>query len=102
MKNYLLIMLTAIVATACTVKPTKLQGIAMAKRGFLLTVKNYLKEFKRTFYYKEAIQAIFGINEPISAEYNKNGHYFSTKEEFFTAYISPDNKSILNYNKKTK
>ena len=72
-----------------------LQGMTAAKEGFQLSTMNYLNEFERTFYYEKAVQSIFDYNEPIIAEYNKNGHCFSTKDEFFNAYISSDYKAIL-------
>ena len=68
-------------------------------------VRDFLWNFKKTYYYDDAIDFLISQEANASKEYQKQSKYFSSKREFFEAYISENYKTILKVkkqNKKTK
>lgn len=81
---------------------TKLQGMSDWSKEECRIIMSYLKEFYNTYYYTDAVDILFKENLKIKQEYEKNGEFFSDREEFFQAYISSEYKSILKNKKKLK
>lgn len=59
-----------------------------------------LDNLKKSYYYDKAVDFIIQNLPKVQKEYEKNGHYFMTKKQFFEAYSSDSYSKILRENKK--
>lgn len=78
----------------------KLQGIAASDKYQPFNFMSYYKLLKYSYCYSKAVQLVLSLNEQAKKEYSKNGHYFSSPEEFLEAYISAQYKAKLKERKK--
>ena len=65
-------------------------------------VLSIIKESQSKSYYSEIIDYIIKTNNGLNKEWNKNGQYFESKLEFYSAYISDNYKGIVKQKKKEK
>ncbi|MBO7458979.1 MAG: hypothetical protein J6T80_06980 [Paludibacteraceae bacterium] len=56
---------------------------------------SYLDEFKRTYYYSQAVEFILSQYPKVLAEYDKHKIYFVSQIDFFEAYTSENYGTIL-------
>lgn len=63
--------------------------------------KRYLSKLRGTLYYDSALKVLL-FNKKFAKEWEKNGSYFSSLEDFYMAYTSPDYRQILRQQKKAQ
>ena len=86
-----------------TENPTvKLQGMSSTEDPTPLYCMGLVSYCKAKYYYDDAVTLVLTINEKAKKEYEKNGHYFNDKMEFFEAYISSEYKTTLKNKIKAK
>lgn len=83
------------------VKQIKIKNMYKKPNEQTRHVIDYLMEFKRSYYYSEAIKFLLSQYPKVLAEYDKNKKIFVSQIDFFDAYTSENYAAILR-NKKNK
>lgn len=68
--------------------------------AFSVNLVNMVHTCEGSAYYDQIIDILLTHNPSLSAEYEKNGSYFSSEAEFYEAFISEGYKDILKSNKR--
>ncbi|MBR5984746.1 MAG: hypothetical protein IK025_13630 [Bacteroidales bacterium] len=65
-------------------------------------ILSFIKKNENKTYFPQIIDFVIEKNIGLNKEWNKNGHFFENKTEFYKAFISENYKNILKVKKKNK
>lgn len=76
-------------------KSAKFKDGLTGKQKDVIQILRKVQYHKGKYYYGEVLEMMFSADAIMTKEWEKNGQYFSSKNEFYEAYISGYYKKIL-------
>ena len=76
-------------------KTAKFKDGLTGKNESIIQILQKVQYHKRKYYYDEVVEMMFAADAAMEKEWEKNGSLFSSRNEFYEAYVSGEYKNVL-------
>jgi len=78
-----------------SMKSVKMKDGRVSKNDAVQNIAQKVQYHRDKYYYEEVVSMIFEYDENLVKEWEKNGRFFKSKEDFYEAYVSGNYKQTL-------